>query len=116
MLTGGEHGELDGLVLDALVAAVPEIGRAIAKVKAITVIMREQDHAELGAWLGRCRDGSLSGLAEGLRRDRSAVEAPLTLPWSTSPTEEQINRVKMLKRVMYDRAELDLLRVRLLMV
>ena len=114
LLTGGERGERDGRFLDALVAAVPEIERAIAEVKAFTVIVREQDQAGFGAWLDRCRDGPLSGLAEGLRRDRAAVEAALTLPWSTSPVEGQINRVKTLKRTMYGRAKLDLLRARVL--
>jgi hypothetical protein len=114
LLTGGERGERDGRFLDALVAAVPEIERAIAEVKAFTVIVREQDQAAFGAWLDRCRDGPLSGLAEGLRRDRAAVEAALTLPWSTSPVEGQINRVKTLKRTMYGRAKLDLLRARVL--
>ncbi|BAQ50254.1 MULTISPECIES: hypothetical protein [Methylobacterium] len=51
LLTGGEHGELDGRFLDALVAAFPEIERALAEVKAFTVIVREQDQAGFGAWL-----------------------------------------------------------------
>ncbi|WP_246776056.1 hypothetical protein [Methylobacterium aquaticum] len=56
LLTDGEHGEMDGHFLDALVAAVPEIERALAEVKAFTVIVREQDQAGFGAWLDRCRD------------------------------------------------------------
>ena len=44
--------------------------------------------------------------------DRTAVEAVLALSWSTSPVEGQINRVKKLKRTMYGRAKLDLLRAR----
>ncbi|WP_203159554.1 hypothetical protein [Methylobacterium aquaticum] len=47
---------MDGHFLDALVAAVPEIERALAEVKAFTVIVREQDQAGFGAWLDRCRD------------------------------------------------------------
>jgi hypothetical protein len=31
------------------------------------------------------------------------------LPWSTSPVEGHINRLKMLKRQMFGRARLDLL-------
>jgi hypothetical protein len=37
--------------------------------------VREQDQAGFGAWLDRCRDGPLSGLAEGLRRDRALRQA-----------------------------------------
>src|SRR3954454_18269420 len=91
LLTDGERGELDGRFLDGLVAAVPEIGRAVAEARAFTAIVREQDQAGFETWLERCRGGPLSGLADGLRRDQAAVEAALALPWSTSPVEGQIN-------------------------
>jgi len=42
------------------------------------------------------------------------VKAGLTLPWSTGPVEGQINRLKMLKRQMFGRANIDLLRLRVL--
>jgi transposase len=51
---------------------------------------------------------------EALSRDREAVAAALALPWSTGPVEGQINRLKVLKRAMYGRANLDLLRARVL--
>ena len=52
--------------------------------------------------------------AAGLRRDLEAISAPLELPWTTSPVEGQISRLKMLKRTMYGRAGFDLLRARVL--
>jgi transposase len=107
-------GDLDRQFLVALVEAVPEIGRAVREVRAFAALVREQDGDAFGPWLERCREGPLSGFAEGLRRDREAVEAALALPWSTGPVEGQINRLKMLKRAMYGRANLDLLRARVL--
>jgi transposase len=47
--------------------------------------------------------------ATGLSEDYAAVKAGVTLPWSTSPVEGHINRLKMLKRQMFGRAHLDLL-------
>jgi transposase len=47
--------------------------------------------------------------ATGLAEDYAAVKAGVTLPWSTSPVEGHINRLKMLKRQMFGRARLDLL-------
>jgi transposase len=38
------------------------------------------------------------------------VRAALSLPWSTSPVEGQISRLKMIKRQMCGRAGFDLLR------
>ena len=65
-------------------------------------------------WLPRTRSPPGSTLMEALGRDREAVAAALALPWSTGPVEGQIDRLKMLKRAMYGRADLDLLRARVL--
>jgi transposase len=42
------------------------------------------------------------------------VEAAVSEPWSNGPVEGQLNRLKMLKRQMYGRASIELLRARLL--
>ena len=52
--------------------------------------------------------------AEGIRRDEAAVLAAVTETWSNGPVEGHINRLKMIKRQMYGRAKLDLLRARLI--
>ena len=44
----------------------------------------------------------------------AAVLAALTQPWSNGQTEGQITRLKLVKRQMYGRAKLDLLRARLI--
>jgi hypothetical protein len=46
--------------------------------------------------------------------DFDAVKAGLTLEWSSGKVEGNITRVKMIKRQMYGRAKLDLLRKRIL--
>jgi transposase len=50
----------------------------------------------------------------GVRRDYAAVKAGVTLSYSNGPTEGHINRLKMLKRQMFGRAMLDLLKHRLM--
>ncbi len=49
-----------------------------------------------------------------LHEDYEAVKAGVTLPWSNGQTEGQINRLKMLKRQMFGRAGIELLRRRFL--
>ena len=44
---------------------------------------------------------ALGSFVANLRNDIRAVQAALELPWTTSPAEGQINRLKMLKRTMY---------------
>ena len=54
--------------------------------------------------------------AEKLEVDVEAVRAAVTLPWSNGQVEGQISRLKMLKRQMYGRANLDLLNRRFLLL
>ena len=53
-------------------------------------------------------------LANGIEVDRAAVEAAFRLPWSNVQLENQVNRVKLIKRQSYGRAKFDLLRRRVL--
>jgi transposase len=52
--------------------------------------------------------------AHVLERDRVAVENALRYAWSNGVTEGHINKLKLLKRSMYGRANFDLLRRRML--
>ncbi|ESQ01361.1 putative IS6 family transposase [Streptomyces sp. GBA 94-10 4N24] len=57
---------------------------------------------------------SLHAFVNGLERDLAAVTAGLTLPWSSGVVEGHVNRIKMLKRQVYGRADFALLRKRVL--
>lgn len=68
-------------------------------------------------WLKAVEASSIADLqsfASELRRERKAVQAALTLPHSNGQTEGQINKLKLIKRAMYGRANFDLLRQRVL--
>lgn len=58
---------------------------------------------------------ALRSFVAGLRRDLDAVTNALTLDWSSGAVEGQVNRIKMIKRHMYGRANFDLLRKRILL-
>ncbi|MEO0429712.1 MAG: transposase, partial [Pseudomonadota bacterium] len=66
------------------------------------------------AWLRKAERGLISSFARGLATDRDAVAAAMKEPWSNGQTEGQINRLKTLKRQMYGRAKLDLLKARMI--
>lgn len=54
------------------------------------------------------------GFAGFLRQDLDAITADLTLEWSSGVVEGNVNRVKTIKRSMYNRASFQLLRIRVL--
>lgn len=76
------------------------------------ILVRQRQPERLDPWLKRAMASTLEALqrfATGLQEDYAAVKAGVTLPWSTSPVEGHINRLKMVKRQMFGRAHLDLL-------
>ena len=80
-------------------------------------MVRHREGEDFGGWLKNalnCGVKDFETFAMGFKREQSAVEAALTLPYSNGQTEGQINRLKLIKRSMYGRAGFDLLRQRVL--
>jgi transposase len=95
----------------------PTIALAYELAQEFATMARERTGQGLDAWLSRaaaCGIPELDRFARGLTDDRAAVEAGLSQEWSNGQTEGQVNKLKLLKRQMYGRANFDLLRLRLL--
>jgi transposase len=109
--------ECDRLARTVLEAAHPAIVTATGLAQRFQQMVRDREAAALEPWL---QEAASSGVPEvkrfaaSLRGDEAAVRAALEYPWSNGQLEGQINRVKVLKRVGYGRAKLDLLRQRIL--
>ncbi len=92
----------------------PALGAAITWAKRLNALLTRQVIADLDELLIAADGTLLARFATGLRRDFAAISAALELPWTTSPVEGQISRLKMLKRTMYGRASFELLRARVM--
>jgi transposase len=80
-------------------------------------IMRSGDLDKLTLWIndGRhCGLHAMQRFARSLQQDIEAVRNAMAEPWSNGQAEGQINRLKTLKRSMYGRAGVELLRARLI--
>src|SRR5262249_54913823 len=75
----------------------PAVAQAIDLAQDFPQLVRQRQPERLDAWLQRATASTLEALqrfARGLREDYEAVKAGVTLPWSTSPVEGHINRLK----------------------
>jgi transposase len=97
-----------------LLEEVPDLAATIAAAKRLEAVLRRRSGETLDAVLAAAEATQLTGFVAELRKDIGAVEAALALPWTTSPAEGQIGRIKMIKRTMYGRAGFELLRARVL--
>ena len=95
-----------------------EAGGSIRLVEQFIRMVRQRGGHLLDSWLIEVEQSGIRPLvqfAKGIREDYEAIRAALTLEVSNGPVEGQINRLKMIKRQMYGRAGLDLLRRRVIL-
>ena len=78
-------------------------------------MIRRTTATPLVEWVDRALasgDRDLANLARSLRSDAAAVQAALAEEWSNGQVEGQVGRLKAIKRSMYGRAGMTLLRAR----
>lgn len=80
-------------------------------------MLAEHRDMDLDRWLAEVEHSGIKELksfARGIRRDYAAVRATFTSEWSNGPVEAQVNCLKLQKRLMFGRANFDLLRLHVL--
>jgi transposase len=95
----------------------PYLETAYQLVEMFLHMVRERTGEQLDAWLAAVRASHLEAFESfvtGVQQDKDAVLAGLTLPWSNGPLEGNVNRLKLIKRSMYGRADVDLFKLRVL--
>lgn len=101
----------------AISTIAPETGQVIELAQRFVKMMQMQESEAVDQWFTDtqlCKLAVFQTFASVLQRDREAVRAAMSSPWSNGPVEGHINRLKLLKRQMYGRAGLDLLKRRVL--
>lgn len=104
--------------LKGILARSQPLNRLAEHVRGFADMMTGLHGHRLQAWITAVEHDDLPALASfaaNLHRDHDAVRNGLTLPYSSGPVEGTINRLKTIKRQMYGRANLDLLRKRTLL-
>lgn len=95
----------------------PDVAAIYPLVQKFSEMVRSRKAKDFEGWMESplsCGVKSFETFAIGLRREQSAVEAALSLPYSNAQTEGQVNRLKLIKRSMYGRGSFGLLKRRFL--
>lgn len=106
-----------GEIVDVLNKACPDFAAMRTLVLSFRTILRHGKVRTLHRWLERAAASGIHAMrrfAQKLKQDLRAVEAAVRQIWSNGPIEGQVNRLKMLKRQMYGRASVELLRARVM--
>jgi transposase len=115
MTTERSRPSKEGARTMAIVAeAVPALVVAGDLTDRFHQLIQRRKGADLEPWIADAAHSMMAPFASGIVRDQAAVQAALELQWSNGQTEGQNTKLKLVKRQMYGRAKLDLLRARLL--
>lgn len=108
----------DRRITDAILNRCDDVKKAWAVASEFVDMLRNRKGNKLLQWIEQAATKDvpieLRRFAKGLTKDIDAVTAALTLPWNNGSSEGHINRLKLIKRQMYGRANFDLLRQRFL--
>jgi transposase len=94
--------------------AVPDLTIARDLLDRFHRLIQHRKEERLDEWIADAKPSLMISFASGIAQDHAAVKAALTEPWSNGQTEGQNTKLNLVKRQMYGRAKLDLLRARLL--
>ena len=103
--------------LERMIQADATVACAYTLSQRFGTMIRERDDEALLPWLKDVAESGIDTLkqfAKGIKQDIDAVTNALRYEWSQGQVEGQVNRLKLIKRQMYGRANFDLLRKRVL--
>jgi len=98
-------------------AGHPDLEKAYHLSQDFVMMMAERRDVDLDAWLTQAEHSGLpefKKMAHGIRLDYAAVKAAFSSEWSNGQVEAQVNCLKLQKRIVFGRANFDLLRLRVL--
>ena len=105
------------VLVERLCQLFPDVKAAQRLALDFARMVRQRAAELLPTWLRSAARSNLKefvGFARGLSEDCESVRNALTYEWSNGHLEGQVNRLKLVKRMMYGRAKFDLLRARVL--
>ena len=103
----------DAVTVTVIEQAVPQLVSGRDLLDRFQHMIRSKVGSGLEVWIKDAASSLMASFARGIAADQRAVAAAIVEPWSNGQTEGQITKLKMIKRQMYGRANLDLLRARL---
>lgn len=104
-------------LVERLRTAHPDLETAYHLSQAFVSMLAEHRTQDLDDWLLQAKQSGvreLKSFAQGIRRDYAAVKAAFASKWSNGQVEAQVNCLKLQKRLMFGRANFDLLRLHVL--
>ena len=115
LLTVGRTAKGDEVVrlVTAIETASPTLVEARNLLDRFVALIAAKKADLLDPWLADAAKSEMAVFAAGIAADKAAIASAVVEVWSNGQTEGQVTKLKLVKRQMYGRARVDLLRARL---
>jgi transposase len=103
--------------LNTVLEAEATVRQAYGLIQSFGKMMQERQAEKLAEWLVAVEESGIAELKSfgaGIKRDEVAVRAGLSEIWSQGVVEGKVNKLKMIKRKLYGRANFALFRIMVL--
>jgi transposase len=104
--------------VNAICKGHPDLETAYQLSQEFVMMLASRREADLDSWLTQAEHSGLpefKKMAHGIRLDDAAVKAAFASEWSNGQVEAQVNCLKLQIRIVFGRANFDLLRLRVLL-
>ena len=105
--------EIDQNILNLLFEQYPFVKQVLDLVITFRDIVGSKKSTDLKIWIDEVKQTDISELksfVNGLERDYEAVINSIRLPYSNGLAEGKVNKLKVIKRIMYGRCGFEMLR------
>lgn len=105
-------------VYEKVTTMFPEAGKIYEIVKEFKEIMFSKKHEKLDKWIQETRKHKIqeiNSFLNGIERDLEAVKNGIKYDYNNGLAEGSVNKIKVIKRIMYGRCSFDLLKQKVLL-
>ena len=105
-------------VLDKVIFLFPEASKVYSAVKDFKDIMFSKKANKLDEWMSKTKKykiPEMNSFINGIERDIEAVKNGITYDYNNGLAEGSVNKIKVIKRIMYGRCSFDLLKQKVLL-
>lgn len=103
---------------EEVIKKYPDLGQLYAALKEFHKIMFSKKPEKLGQWLdnmGKMDIPEISSFVEGTKKDIIAVQNSIAYEYNNGLAEGSVNKIKVIKRIMYGRNSFELLKAKVLL-
>lgn len=109
--------ELTSIQYNKVVEKYPILSEIYDVVKHFKQIFQSRNSNELDSWIEKAKQLNISGVnsfIKGISRDKDAVKNSIKYEYNNGLAEGSVNKIKVIKRIMYGRCNFETLRKKVL--